>query len=152
MDKNDDNFTPFAIIRDWYSKPGYFDMKSKAEVPGNKLYGSKGTVMGASDAYRHIVGQALYARKFGETIAGAMGNFNEWKFSEQDRDVYKEESEMDRKNNAIGLEIARKAKTEEDVYRMAQEAIKNKEAIYYDNETADKKRLETDRKKASMLN
>lgn len=152
MDKNDNNFTPFAIIRDWYSKPGYFDMKRVAEKPGNELYGSKGTVMGASDAYRHIVGQALYARKFGETIAGAMGNFNEWKFSEQDRDVYKEESEMDRKNNAIGLEIARKAKTEEDVYRMAQEAIKNKEAIYYDNETADKKRLETDRKKASMLN
>jgi hypothetical protein len=59
---------------------------------------------------------------------------------------------MDRKNNAIGLEIARKAKTEEDVYRMAEEAIKNKEALYYDNETADKKRLETDRKKASMLN
>jgi predicted RNase H-like HicB family nuclease len=108
--------------------------------------------MGASDAYRHIVGQALYARKFGETIAEAMGNYNEWKFSEQDREVYKEESDMDRKNNAIGLEIARKAKTEEDVYRMAQEAIKNKEAIYYDNETADKKRLETDRKKASMLN
>lgn len=152
MDKNDNNFTPFAIIRDWYSKPGYFDMKRVAEKPGNELYGSKGTVMGASDAYRHIVGQALYARKFGETIAGAMGNFNEWKFSEQNRDVYKEESEMDRKNNAIGLEIARKAKTEEDVYRMAQEAIKNKEAIYYDNETADKKRLETDRKKASMLN
>jgi hypothetical protein len=73
-------------------------------------------------------------------------------FSEQDRQLYKEESDMDRKNNAIGLEIARKAKTEEDVYRMAQEAIKNKEAIYYDNETADKKRLETDRKKASMLN
>ena len=152
MDKNDNNFTPFAIIRDWYSKPGYFDMKSKAETPGNTLYGSKGTVMGASDAYRHIVGQALYARKFGETIAGAMGNIHEMNFSEQDRQLYKEESDIDRKNNAIGLEIARKAKTEEDVYRMAQEAIKNKEAIYYDNETADKKRLETDRKKASMLN
>ena len=35
---------------------------------------------------------------------------------------------------------------------MAQEAIKNKEAIYFDNETANKKRLETDRKKESMLN
>lgn len=152
MDKNDDNFTPFAIIRDWYSRPGYFDMKEKAEIPGNKLYGSKGTVLGASDAYRHIVGQALYARKFGEPIAGALGKFHEMHFSEQDQQLYKEESDMDKKNNAIGLRIAREAKTEEDVYRMAQEAIKNKEAFYYDNETANKKRLETDRKKASMLN
>lgn len=152
MDKNDDNFTPFAIIRDWYSRPGIFDMKEKAEVPGNKLYGSKGTVLGASDAYRHIVGQALYARKFGEPIAGAMGKLHEMYFSEQDQQLYKEESDMDRHNNAIGLRIARDAKTEEDVYRMAQEAIKNKEAIYFDNETANKKRLETDRKKAEMLN
>lgn len=152
MDKNDNNFTPFAIIRDWYSRPGYFDMKAKAEVPGNKLYGSEGTVLGASDAYRHIVGQALYARKFGEPIAGALGKFHEMHFSEQDQQLYKEESNMDKKNNAIGLRIAREAKTEDDVYRMAQEAIKNKEAFYYDNETANKKRLETDRKKASMLN
>lgn len=152
MDKNKDNFTPFAIIRDWYNKPGYFDMKAKAEDPGNKLYGSKGTVLGASDAYRHIVGQALYARKFGEPIAGAMGKFHEMQFSEQDQQLYKEESDMDRHNNAIGLRIARDAKTEEDVYKMAEEAIKNKEAIYFDNETANKKRLETDRKKESMLN
>jgi len=152
MDKNDSSFTPFAIIRDWYNKPGYFDMKAKAEVPGNKLYGSEGTVLGASDAYRHIVGQALYARKFGEAVAGAMGNLHEMYLSEQDQKLYKEESDMDRKNNAIGLRIAREAKTEEDVYRLAQEAIKNKEAVYYDNEIANKKRLETDRKKASMLN
>jgi hypothetical protein len=151
MDKNDNNFTPFAIIRDWYSKPGYFDMKRVAEKPGNELYGSGGTVLGASDAYRHIVGQALYARKFGETIAGAMGNIHEMNFSEQDRQLYKEESDMDRKNNAIGLEIARKAKTEEDVYRMAKEAIENKEAFYYDNITANRKRIETDAKKENML-
>jgi hypothetical protein len=151
MDKNDSNFTPFAIIRDWYSMPGYFDMKQKAEIPGNKLYGSKGTVLGASDAYRHIVGQALYARKFGETIASAMGKLHEYQFSEQDKELYKQESDMDRHNNAIGLRIAREAKTEEDVYRLAQEAIKNKEAIYLDNEEANRQRLETDRKKESML-
>ena len=152
MDKNDDNFTPFAIIKDWYSRPGIFDIKEKAVDAGNKLYGSEGTVLGASDAYRHIVGQALYARKFGEPIAGTMGKLREMYFSEQDQELYKEESDMDKKNNAIGLRIAKKAKTEEDVYRLAQEAIKNKEAFYYDNETATKKRLETDRKKASMLN
>jgi hypothetical protein len=72
-------------------------------------------------------------------------------FSEQDRQLYKEESDMDRKNNAIGLEIARKAKTEEDVYRMAKEAIENKEAFYYDNITANRKRIETDAKKENML-
>lgn len=152
MDKNENNFTPFAIIRNWYNKPGYFDMKAKAETPGNKLYGSEGTVLGASDAYRHIVGQALYARKFGETIAGTLGKVHEMHLSEQDQQLFKEESEMDKKNNAIGLRIAKEAKTEEDIYRLAQEAIKNKEAFYYDNETANKKRLETDRLKASMLN
>lgn len=152
MDKNDDNFTPFAIIKDWYSRPGIFDIKEKAVDAGNKLYGSESTVLGASDAYRHIVGSALYARKFGDFIAKNLGDYNEWKFSEQDRDVYKEESDMDRINNAIGLDIAKKAKTEEDVYRLAKEAIEKKKAFYYDNITANRKRIETDRKKASMLN
>lgn len=149
--EKENKFTPFTIIANWYNKPGYFNMKEKAEKPGNELYGSGGTVLGASDAYRHIVGQALYARKFGETIAGALGKVNEMHLSEQNQKLYKEESDMDRKNNAIGLEIARKAKTEEDVYRMAKEAIENKEAFYYDNITANRKRIKTDAKKESML-
>lgn len=150
--EKENKFTPFTIIANWYNKPGYSNMKEKAEDPGNTLYGSKGTVLGASDAYRHLVGQALYAKKFGETIAKVMGNIHEMYFSEQDQEVYKEETAMDKHNNAIGLRIAREAKTEEDIYRLAEEAIKNKEALYYDNETADKKRIETDRLKASMLN
>ena len=56
-----------------------------------------------------------------------MGNIHEMYFSEQDRQVYKEETAMDRHNNNIGLRIAREAKTEEDIYRLAEEAIKNKE-------------------------
>jgi hypothetical protein len=154
MDEKD-KFTPYAVISkavDWFNKPGYFDMKTVAEKPGNQLYGSEGTVLGASDAYRHLVGSALYARKFGETIAKGLGNYNEWKFSEQDRNLYKEESDMDRFNNALGLEIAKKAKTEEDVYRLAREAIENNKAFYYDNITANRKRIETDRKKEGMLN
>jgi hypothetical protein len=154
MDEKD-NFTPYAVVSkavEWFKKPGYFDMKTVAEKPGNELYGPEGTVLGASDAYRHIVGSALYARKFGDFIAKNLGDYNEWKLSEQDRDVYKEESEMDRINNAIGLDIAKKAKTEEDVYRLAKEAIEKKKAFYYDNITANRKRIETDRKKAGMLN
>ena len=150
--EKENKFTPFTIIANWYNKPGYFDMKEKVETPGNTIYGSKGTVLGASDAYRHLVGQALYAKKFGETIAKVMGNMHEMYFSEQDRQVYKEETAMDRHNNNIGLRIAREAKTEEDIYRLAKEAIENKEALYYDNETEDKKRIETERLKASMLN
>lgn len=126
MDKNEDNFTPFAIIRDWYNKPGYFDMKAKAEIPGNKLYGSEGTVLGASDAYRHIVGQALYARKFGEPIAGAMGKFHEMQLSEQDQQLYKEESDMDRHNNAIGLRIAKEAKQKKKFIRWHKKQLRIK--------------------------
>ena len=150
--EKENKFTPFTIIADWYNKPGYFNMKEKAETPGNSLYGSKGTVLGASDAYRHLVGQALYAKKFGETIAKTMGNMHEMYFSEQDRQVYKEETAMDRHNNNIGLRIAREAKTEEDIYRLAKEAIENKEALYYDNKTANEKRIEIDRLKESLLN
>lgn len=73
---------------------------------------------GPADAYRHILGIAEAARRYGPLPAFAAGEFNET-FGSDDPDS----SDMDRINNRIALRISRTAKSRDEIVRMARAEI-----------------------------
>lgn len=77
---------------------------------------------GPADAYRHIVGVAELRRRYGFLVAWGIATGNEVRGTHE-RNHPPELRGMDDHNNAIGLEIGAKARTYEEVVRLARAAI-----------------------------
>lgn len=117
------DFTPYAIVSKNIAEKKAIDTYGK-----NKQYNAEG------DAYRHLVWSALMAKKYGpETTAnisgyhesnmpfwlGGGGGLVPYLFPNQPAN----EKTMDTANNSLGLEIANKAKNEEEIYKLAKEYV-----------------------------
>lgn len=79
---------------------------------------------GRRDALRHLIGSALFARSYGNLpawLAGEAMEFVSWIVGHNSA----EQREMDRHNNAIGRRIAQRAASEEEIVRLAREAIES---------------------------
>lgn len=77
---------------------------------------------GPADAFRHIIGVAELRRRFGYGVAYVIATGNEvWGTHARSRSLASRE--MDDHNNAIGLAIGAKARTYEEVVRLAQAAM-----------------------------
>jgi ATP:corrinoid adenosyltransferase len=126
-------FTPIAVAKKrWPS--GIKDIANisgslaEATYPGNEQWQGRG------DAFRHIVWQALMAKQYGETAAKAAGFYHELPlgaaFKAADTDQSDEEKQQDLYNNKLGIDIASKSKTVEDIYNFAKEAVDSGKAKY----------------------
>ncbi len=80
---------------------------------------------GPADAYRHIIVTAELARRFGYDAASWLAWTNEMRGTHGPSDYRQDPAgrPMDDHNNAIGLDIGRRARSYEDVVRMARAAI-----------------------------
>ena len=110
-------FTPYAIVATKQAEKTY---------PKDEQHNARG------DAYRHLVWQALVAKNQSPTLARVLGAVHESPIPfiggglEQDP----EERAMDSYNNSLGIEIAKKSKTDEDIYRLAKEYVDSGKAKY----------------------
>lgn len=123
-------FTPVAVVK-W---PNFFQSRNIALDKAKQAYGPTEEHNARGDAFRHIVWQALLAKQYGDVTAKGMGDYHEapipaW-MGGAGLDPDKDETSMDQFNNAIGREIASKAKTEEDIYRLAKEYVDSGKAKY----------------------
>jgi hypothetical protein len=117
-----------------YDYPSEFDAEGNREVIDISFDGaqSKALPEGRSDlpmpqelldARQHMLGTALAARGYGEGIAGFIGNINEDLFG---RDQTPADRAMDKRNNAIGLDLFRRAgmeATTQELTEMVDDAI-----------------------------
>lgn len=137
----DGKFTPVAVVKQKY--PGFFEARNLAVEQG-KTYGFSEEHNARGDALRHIVWQALLAKN-NQNLAKAVGDWHElpiprvmggggipvpkW-LGGAGYDVAKQEAEMDQFNNAIGRDIAKRANSIDDIYRLAKEAVDSGKAKY----------------------
>lgn len=123
-------FTPVAIIQ-W---PGFFKSRSISLDKGKETYGPTEEHNMRGDAVRHLVWQALMAKKYGPDVAKLAGDYHESRMPAWlgGAGVFpdEQEREMDKFNNALGLEIAKQANTPEDIYRLAKEYVDSGKAKY----------------------
>ena len=115
--KMSDNFTPYAIIMGDYAD------KEAIKRYGEELPGGK------RDAFRHLVWQANLQRNY-PSIAKMLGDLHESRYFPilGGRGQGEAERQMDLFNNELGRRIADQAKSEEDVYRIAEEMIRQEKA------------------------
>lgn len=133
----ENEFTPFSIISGDAAK-----RVSKEKYSGEDLL-----VGGKADAMRHLVWQATMAKKFGPTFSNLVGQWHEtglipaWMggaggyfptFTERAAKQSPIEKEQDLVNNRLGREIAEKAETQEDIYRLAEQYINEGKAKLVD--------------------
>lgn len=78
---------------------------------------------------RHLIGSALFTQRYGAILAWLAGELSEWG-AWLVRYNTAAQRDMDRHNNAVGREIARRAATEQDVIRLSREAIENGHATW----------------------
>ena len=126
----DGKFTPVAVVK-W---PNFFQSRNIALDKAKQAYDSTEEHNMRGDAYRHIVWQALLAKQYGDKTAKGMGDYHEapipaW-MGGAGINPNPNETKMDQFNNAIGREIAAKAKTEADIYRLAKEYVDSGRAKY----------------------
>lgn len=108
-----------------------FDVADVAYQEANARYDKKGMIGGKNDAFRHLVGTALLAQRRGEPYAKFITNLHEKEILPGGygaRGHAPEQVDMDLYNNQIGLELARKAKTYDDLVRMATEYVNTNKA------------------------
>jgi len=115
-----------------YGYPGEYDPELSREIFDMALGGRQATVVPPDrpdmpqpqelrDARQHMLGTALAARGYGEGIAGFMGSVNEMFGGGTPGDIA-----MDDRNNAVGLDLFRKAgiqATPQELTRMVDDAI-----------------------------
>lgn len=91
---------------------------------------------GPADAFRHMIFIGELTRRYGPTTAKAMGDIHEFIGSNAGQPA--NQKAMDTHNNALGVEIGQKAKSWEDVVRLARD--KMSETIEKGNEPSEKSR------------
>ena len=108
-----------------------FDVADVAYQEANTRYDKKGMIGGKNDAFRHLVGTALLAQRRGEPYAKFITNLHETEILPGGygaRGHSKEQVDMDLYNNQLGLDIARKAKSYDDLIRLATEYVNTNKA------------------------
>lgn len=81
---------------------------------------------GPADAYRHLIGAAEMQRRFGWALSRIVVNGNEyWRTHAPHEGQSPGSRQMDDHNNALGFGIGLRARSYEDVVRMAREAVMN---------------------------
>jgi hypothetical protein len=98
---------------------GVADIPQRAERESVAAYGIGESGGGKADAMRHMMYQADLTRKFNPTTADIVSRLYELTSPGQSD----AEGEMDKFNDALGREIGRRAKTDEDVVRLAREYV-----------------------------
>jgi len=84
-----------------------------------ETYGKKTELGGKADAMRHITFSALASQQYSEPVAKTISVLNEnITYNQSDA-----EKSMDYANDAIGRDIAKKAKSKDEIVQMAKEAI-----------------------------
>lgn len=100
-------------------------------------YGDEGEVGGKTDALRHLLGAATLAKRQGQGYAETALNWHENpnipQFLGGGYGQRAGDRAMDLHNNALGLEIAKKAKTYDEALAMAKQHIKQGK-VKYSNE------------------
>ena len=105
---------------------GVADIPRRAERESVAAFGVKESGGGKADAMRHLMYQADLARKFNPTAANVVSRLYELTSPGQSSAEY----EMDLYNDALGRQIGERAKSDEDVVRLAREYVeKNKAKI-----------------------
>lgn len=134
-------FTPFAVVpkrpQQWPS--GITNIAAAAGGIAEGAYPGNEQWLGKGDAMRHLVWQALMAKQYGNKLADYAGQWHELPLGEElrpylhtaDAEQMPEEKANDLYNNALGREIASKANSMEDIYKMAKDAIESGKAKYY---------------------
>lgn len=134
----DKKFTPFTIAK---TKTKYPSFMESAEVAGGlaeATYPAKEQWQGKGDAFRHLIWQALVAKGMNSTAANLAGQWHELNLGDELRpythtaasDQTPVEKAQDLYNNALGREIASKAKNIEDIYRLAKEYVDSSKAKF----------------------
>lgn len=125
-------FTPVAIVPKKY--PGMLEARNISVAQGKEVYGPKEEWQGKGDALRHIVWQALVAKSWNPTVANLLGQYHELPITGYlggaALDQTPQEKQQDLFNNALGRDIAAKANSIEDIYRLAKEAVDTGKAQY----------------------
>lgn len=84
-----------------------------------ETYGKESQLGGKADAMRHITFSALASQQYSDPVAKTISVLNEnITYNQSDA-----EKSMDYANDAIGRDIARKAKSKDEIVQMAKEAI-----------------------------
>jgi hypothetical protein len=113
----ENEFTPFSIISGKYAQ----------RKQGESFPYAKG-IDDEADAFRHMVWQASLAQKYGVPLATFLGSWHENPYIPQALKGAlgrpRDEREMDKFNNALGIEIAKKAKSLDHITTLANEYIK----------------------------
>lgn len=134
-------FTPVAIVPKKEQKypSGITDIAAAAGGIAEGAYPGNEQWLGKGDAMRHLVWQALMAKQYGNKLANLAGQWHELPLGEDlqpylhtaDAEQMPEEKANDLYNNQLGREIAAKAKSIEDIYLLAKEAVDSGKAKYY---------------------
>jgi hypothetical protein len=132
-------------LRDLYNQsPSMFSalsdpltIKKPASWAAYNEYGDSGEVGGKTDALRHLLGAATLAKRQGPGYAETALNWHENpnipQFLGGGYGQREGDRQMDLHNNALGLEIAKKAKNYDEALAMAKQHIKEGK-VKYSNE------------------
>lgn len=128
----EDTFTPYAIVQAYREGTNISDSNSIIKEAA-KRYPSGSGIGDEADAWRHLVWTAEMTRKYGPKFAELVGKWHEIPMpfgfgGTAALTQTKEEKEMDLYNNAIGIDIGKKAKSLEEIKQMATDAIKRHDA------------------------
>jgi len=131
-------FTPYTVVKTKTKYPSFMDSAEVAGGLAEATYPQKEQWQGKGDALRHIVWQALLAKGYNPTIANAAGQWHELPLGDELRkythtaasDQTPVEKAQDLYNNALGREIASKAKSVEDIYLLAKQYVDSGKAKF----------------------
>jgi hypothetical protein len=123
----------------WLAEKIGIDQAWDTSMAVPKEYGYSGDSGTAGDALRHMTLMREISKKYGDTPAKMIGYAHEYiggpmQYFSNGEPQSSRDREMDLHNNSLGLELSRQAKDDQDFIRLAQDAIKNKQADYYRNE------------------
>lgn len=113
------------LTRAWSMIADPFILQKELNNRATQEYGWKSRINGPGDAFRHLVGTALLAKKHGSPYAEFVTSLHESPYLPFFGALghSKEDREMDLYNNRLGLELATQAKDYDDLVRMAKEYI-----------------------------
>ena len=126
------NYSPLLQARNALTMLGnagdIVDTGKYAQEQGIKRFPKTTQATREVDAYRHLVWQALLAKKYGKDVAELAGNFHENPFIPfvGGMGQPKDQQQMDLYNNMLGRDLANMS--EEEIMRMAEELIKSGQA------------------------
>jgi len=132
----DKKFTPYTVVKTKTKTkyPGFFESAEAASGLAEAAYPPETQWQGQGDAFRHLVWQALLAKSYNPTVADYAGRYHELPLGETlraaSRDQTSEEKAQDLYNNALGREIASKAKSVEDIYLLAKQYVDSGKAKF----------------------